>query len=84
MITGLAHINLLVPEGSLPEANEFYVQTLGLTARPVPQAQVETTAWYDILSFILFSPLCKNFEINTAITGSTSQEVPSKYISHSG
>jgi catechol 2,3-dioxygenase-like lactoylglutathione lyase family enzyme len=45
MITGLAHINLLVPEGTLPEANEFYCETLGLKAAPVPQAQVETTAW---------------------------------------
>ncbi|KAE8383201.1 hypothetical protein BDV26DRAFT_251887 [Aspergillus bertholletiae] len=48
MIAGLAHINLLIPAGSLPEANEFYVQTLGLTAVPVPQAQIETTAWFDI------------------------------------
>ncbi|KAB8075412.1 Glyoxalase/Bleomycin resistance protein/Dihydroxybiphenyl dioxygenase [Aspergillus leporis] len=48
MITGLAHINLLVPEGTLPEANEFYCETLGLKAAPVPQAQVETTAWFNI------------------------------------
>ncbi|KAB8237677.1 hypothetical protein ETB97_008010 [Aspergillus alliaceus] len=48
MITSLAHINLLVPEGSLPEANEFYVGTLGLAAVPVPQAQIETTAWFNI------------------------------------
>ncbi|KAE8150394.1 hypothetical protein BDV25DRAFT_112461 [Aspergillus avenaceus] len=48
MISGLAHINLLVPEGTLSQAREFYCDTLGLTAVPVPVAQVETTAWYNI------------------------------------
>ncbi|KAE8349105.1 Glyoxalase/Bleomycin resistance protein/Dihydroxybiphenyl dioxygenase [Aspergillus coremiiformis] len=48
MISGLAHINLVVPEGFLAEANEFYGGTLGLTAVPVPQVQAQRTAWFDI------------------------------------
>lgn len=48
MITGLAHINLIVPEGSLPLANDFYGSTLGLTPRPVPQLQKDRLAWFDI------------------------------------
>lgn len=45
MISGIAHVNLLVPPGTLPEANKFYVETLGLIASPVPAAIKETTAW---------------------------------------
>lgn len=45
MITGLAHINLLVPPGTLDQAYTFYGETLGLTAAPVPQAQIGTIAW---------------------------------------
>ncbi|KAH8424220.1 hypothetical protein N8T08_010518 [Aspergillus melleus] len=48
MIAGLAHINLLVPPGTLEEANLFYTGTLGLTAVPVPPLQKETTAWFNI------------------------------------
>ncbi|KAI1341071.1 hypothetical protein F5Y15DRAFT_376843 [Xylariaceae sp. FL0016] len=48
MITGLHHINLVVPPDTLPEANAFYAETLGLTPRPVPAAQVGTLAWFDI------------------------------------
>ncbi|KAL2426771.1 hypothetical protein ABEF95_002124 [Exophiala dermatitidis] len=49
MITGLAHINLTVPEGTLSLANEFYGETLGLTPRPVPSLQRGTLAWFDII-----------------------------------
>ncbi|KAI9924276.1 hypothetical protein ASPWEDRAFT_42707 [Aspergillus wentii DTO 134E9] len=48
MISGIAHVNLLVPAGTLPEANKFYVETLGLIASPVPAAIKETTAWFNI------------------------------------
>ncbi|KAF4281783.1 hypothetical protein KXW98_001648 [Aspergillus fumigatus] len=48
MITGISHINLLVPPGTLNDAYTFYVDTLGLTAAPVPQLQKETTAWFNI------------------------------------
>lgn len=45
MITGIAHINLTVPEGSLHLADEFYRDTLGLKKVPVPKAQQNTLAW---------------------------------------
>lgn len=48
MITGLAHINLLVPPDTLDQAYTFYGETLGLTAAQVPKAQVGTIAWYCI------------------------------------
>lgn len=50
MITGLAHVNLIVPAGTLPAANAFYGMTLGLTAVPVPQLQRGRLAWFDIAS----------------------------------
>jgi hypothetical protein len=48
MITGIAHINLLVPPGTLPHATTFYSTTLGLTPRPVPAHRVHDLAWFDI------------------------------------
>ncbi|CEL00482.1 Glyoxalase/Bleomycin resistance protein/Dihydroxybiphenyl dioxygenase [Aspergillus germanicus] len=48
MITGLAHINLLVPEGTLDRAEAFYGETLGLTSAPVPHLQKGTLLWFDI------------------------------------
>lgn len=53
MITGLAHINMLVPPGTLDQANAFYGETLGLTAAPVPKAQVGTILWCFFLSLSL-------------------------------
>lgn len=47
-ISGLAHVNLIVPAGSLDLANDFYGATLGLKARPVPALQKDTLAWFDI------------------------------------
>ncbi|EXJ83406.1 hypothetical protein A1O1_07029 [Capronia coronata CBS 617.96] len=49
MITGLAHINLTVPQGTLSAATEFYGNTLGLTQRPVPSLQKDRLAWFDII-----------------------------------
>ena len=48
MITGLAHINLLVPPGTLPLATAVYNGTLGLTPRPVPAHRVHDLAWFEI------------------------------------
>ncbi|KAA8646465.1 putative glyoxalase family protein [Aspergillus tanneri] len=48
MITGISHINLLVPEGTLDQARRFYCDTLGLTSVPVPSLQKHTTAWFNI------------------------------------
>ncbi|KAK4198857.1 hypothetical protein QBC40DRAFT_229283 [Triangularia verruculosa] len=48
IITGLHHVNLIVPPGTLSQANEFYGTTLGLTPRPVPQLQKDRLAWFDI------------------------------------
>ncbi|KAL5410167.1 hypothetical protein PMIN03_005564 [Paraphaeosphaeria minitans] len=48
MITGIHHVNLVVPPGTLAQANGFYGTTLGLTPRAVPQLQRETLAWFDI------------------------------------
>ena len=47
-ISGLAHVNLVVPEGSLDLANEFYGEILGLKPRPVPELQRGQLAWFDI------------------------------------
>lgn len=48
MITGLSHINLLVPPGTLPLATAFYSKTLGLKPRPVPAHRVHDLAWFEI------------------------------------
>ncbi|KAL2864818.1 putative glyoxalase family protein [Aspergillus lucknowensis] len=48
MITGLAHVNLLVPEGTLDQAEAFYGGTLGLTSTPVPYLQKGTLLWFNI------------------------------------
>ncbi|KAK7908197.1 hypothetical protein PG985_015500 [Apiospora marii] len=48
LITGIAHINLTIPPGTLEHAKTFYGTTLGLTPRAVPAAQTETLAWFDI------------------------------------
>jgi hypothetical protein len=46
MITGIAHVNLLVPKGTLDLAESFYGNTLGFTRVPVPVLQRGTLAWY--------------------------------------
>jgi len=48
MITGIAHVNLTVPPGTLEEAAEFYGNTLGFTRVPVPALQKDSLAWYAI------------------------------------
>lgn len=51
--TNLPHppqVNILVPPGTLPFANLFYGTTLLLTSTPVPAAQTNTLAWFNIAS----------------------------------
>ncbi|KAI0870841.1 hypothetical protein GGS24DRAFT_492686 [Hypoxylon argillaceum] len=48
MITGLHHINLVVPPDTLDAAAAFYGATLGLTPRAVPALQAGTLLWFDI------------------------------------
>ncbi|KAJ8100837.1 putative glyoxalase family protein [Lipomyces tetrasporus] len=48
MITGIAHVNLTVPPGTLDHANEFYVETLGLNPTLVPELQRGKLAWFNI------------------------------------
>lgn len=50
LISGIAHVNLTVPAGTLEQANTFYAETLGLTPRAVPAAQKGSLAWFDIAS----------------------------------
>jgi 4-hydroxyphenylpyruvate dioxygenase-like putative hemolysin len=45
MITGISHINLLVPEGTLDLAESFYADTLGFKRVPVPVLQKHELAW---------------------------------------
>lgn len=48
MITGIHHINLVVPRDTLDDAAAFYGNTLGLTPRAVPELQRGTLLWFDI------------------------------------
>jgi catechol 2,3-dioxygenase-like lactoylglutathione lyase family enzyme len=48
MITGLHHINIVVPANTLNLAHDFYSTTLGLTPRAVPLLQRDSLAWFDI------------------------------------
>ncbi|PWY91486.1 glyoxalase family protein [Aspergillus sclerotioniger CBS 115572] len=48
MITGLAHVNILVPEGTLDLAEDFYTNTLGLPSAPVPHLQKGTLMWFNL------------------------------------
>ena len=45
MITGIAHVNLTVPDGTLEHAAAFYETTLGFTRVPVPVLQKHELAW---------------------------------------
>ncbi|KZT59598.1 putative glyoxalase family protein [Calocera cornea HHB12733] len=47
-IGGYAHVNLTVPAGTLPIANEFYEGVLNFRVIPVPSLQKDTLAWYDV------------------------------------
>ncbi|PSR97300.1 putative glyoxalase family protein [Coniella lustricola] len=48
MLTGIHHVNLVVPPNTFPAAHAFYATTLGMTPRAVPVAQKDTLAWFDI------------------------------------
>ena len=45
MITGISHINLIVPPGTLHLAESFYGETLGLQRVAVPPRQNHLLAW---------------------------------------
>ncbi|TVY27595.1 hypothetical protein LHYA1_G004040 [Lachnellula hyalina] len=49
MITGIAHVNILVPPGTLEQTEEFYAGTLGFTSITVPERQKGTLKWFDIV-----------------------------------
>jgi len=46
MITGIAHVNLTVPPGTLEPAAAFYSGVLGFTRVAVPVLQKDELAWY--------------------------------------
>ncbi|KAF3018141.1 hypothetical protein E8E14_009519 [Neopestalotiopsis sp. 37M] len=48
LIQGIAHVNLSIPPGTLDAAKSFYGETLGLTPRAGPAAQVHELAWFDV------------------------------------
>lgn len=45
LISGIAHVNLIVPVGSLSAAHAFYGSTLGLHSIPVPKSMEGKLAW---------------------------------------
>jgi len=61
-ITGIAHVNLTVPPGTLEAAAAFYEGTLGFTRIKVPVLQKDTLAWFVLLCFtsdsLHFIPEC--------------------------
>lgn len=48
MITGIAHINLTVPSGTLHLSDKFYGETLGLTSTPCPEHMRGRLSWFNI------------------------------------
>ena len=46
LISGIAHINLIVQAGDLPAAHQFYGATMGLTSVPVPKSMEGKLAWW--------------------------------------
>jgi hypothetical protein len=46
MITGIAHVNLVVPPGTLDFAREFYCGTLGFQSATPPAILRDVLAWY--------------------------------------
>ena len=48
LISGIAHVNLIVPADTLERATAFYAGTLGLAPRPVPHLQAHRLAWFDV------------------------------------
>jgi len=48
LISGIAHVNLTIPPGTLDQAAAFYADTLGFTQVAVPVLQKDSLAWFDI------------------------------------
>jgi len=57
MITGIAHVNLTVPSGTLEHAAAFYETTLGFKRIPVPVLQKHELAWFVNSSLIIHTRL---------------------------
>ena len=53
MITGIAHINLVVPRGTLDLAKDFYSGTLGFHIVNPPEVMKDVLAWYAAGRFTL-------------------------------
>ncbi|KAG9228836.1 putative glyoxalase family protein [Amylocarpus encephaloides] len=47
-IAGLAHVNLIVPVGTLEQADQFYAGVSGLTKVEAPVLQRDRLSWFDI------------------------------------
>lgn len=56
MLTGIAHVNLTVPAGTLDEAEAFYSNTLGMGRVPVPELQRDRLAWCVVYEFRSWKP----------------------------
>lgn len=46
MITGIAHVNLVVPPGTLDHAKDFYGGTLGFHSVTPPAIMQDVLAWW--------------------------------------
>ena len=46
MITGIAHVNLVVPPGTLDHAKDFYGRTLGFHPVSPPAIMQDVLAWW--------------------------------------
>lgn len=44
----IQHVNLSVPEGTLPHAEEFYGGVLGFASDPVPSLQRDSLRWFRV------------------------------------
>jgi catechol 2,3-dioxygenase-like lactoylglutathione lyase family enzyme len=52
MITGIAHVNLVVPPGTLDHAKDFYGRTLGFHPVSPPAIMQDVLAWWVNKRFI--------------------------------
>lgn len=80
MLTGIAHVNLTVPEGTLDLAEEFYGKTLGMERVAVPALQKNTLAWSDQLIPYGLTNSSYTASISHRISGLTSRPKANRYI----
>ncbi|EPE06381.1 glyoxalase family [Ophiostoma piceae UAMH 11346] len=48
LITGIHHVNIIVPRDTLDAAHAFYENILGFVSIPVPELQRGTLAWFNV------------------------------------